>query len=171
MLHRIGLHLRTNALGLVAIFIALGGTTYAAIGVPRGSVGAAQLRNHSITSVKFNRNSIAGSVRAWAVIGASGRVIASAGKPPVTAVSASSPGRYGIHWGVKLPKTCATFASIDRRSPQSAQTPVPLPSGGLENAILAYVTDVGTNDGFTGLDTFNQAGQPTSLAFDVAVIC
>ncbi len=164
-------HIRSQSVGYAAIFIALGGTTYAAIGVPRGSVGAAQLRNHSITPVKLNRNSITGSVRAWAIIGASGNVIASGGKPTVTAATPSSPGSYGIQWGVHLPRTCATVASIDFRSPPSAQTTIPLPGGGLKSAILGYVTDVRTNGGVTGLDTFNQAGQPTSLAFDVAVVC
>ncbi len=173
MLHRIGLHLRSNAFGLVAIFIALGGTTYAAIGVPRGSVGAAQLRNHAITSVKFNRSSIAGSVRAWAIIGADGRVIAGGGKPK-SSVAAFS-GHYAITWGVRLPRSCATIANVDYRSRPTETVPV---SGNTTQALPAgYVS--GVDSGTSGrkplsrtvVTTFNQAGQVTPLVFDVAVIC
>ncbi len=174
MLHRIGLHLRTNAFGLVAIFIALGGTTYAAIGVPRGSVGAAQLRNHAITPVKFNRNSIAGSVRAWAIVRADGRLIAGGGKPKSSINS--FPGHYEIDWGVRLPRNCATTANVDYRSRPTETVPV---SGNTTQALPAgYVSgvDSGTSGGRkplsqTVVTTFNQAGQVTPLVFDVAVIC
>ena len=66
--HRLISHLRSNLVGWIALFVALGGTGYAAIGIPRNSVGSAQLRNHSITPVKFNPKSIGGSVRAWAIV-------------------------------------------------------------------------------------------------------
>jgi hypothetical protein len=170
MHHAIVRHARSNLVGYLALFVALGGTSYAAISIPRGSVGATQIRNHSITPVKFNRSVIAGSARAWAIVGASGNVIASGGKPKVT-TSSSIPGRYGIQWGLNLPRTCSTVANIDSRSPASAQTVITLPGGGVENVVAGFVTDVRTNGGVTGLDTLNQAGHPMSLAFDVAVIC
>ena len=44
---------RRNALALVALFVALGGTSYAAFGVPTNSVGTAQIRNAAITSAKL----------------------------------------------------------------------------------------------------------------------
>ena len=66
--HRLISHLRSNLVGWIALFVALGGTGYAAIGIPRNSVGSAQLRNHSITPVKLNPKSIGGSVRAWAIV-------------------------------------------------------------------------------------------------------
>ena len=39
--------LRGNTIALLALFIALGGTTYAATSLPKNSVGTKQLRNAS----------------------------------------------------------------------------------------------------------------------------
>jgi hypothetical protein len=67
-MHRFGNHIRSNLVGWIALFVALGGTGYAAVGIPRNSVGASQIRNRSITPVKFNPASIGGNVHAWAII-------------------------------------------------------------------------------------------------------
>lgn len=178
-MHRLIAHFRANLVGWVALFVALGGTGYAAINIPRNSVGAAQIRNRSISPVKFNPSAIGGSVRAWAIVRADGSVIASAGKPTVTAPTID-PGVYGIQWGVSLPKTCATVASIDFRSPAPTET-VPVPGGTTQGVVAGYVSQVHTQTymrstkprrlAATGLVTLNQSGQPTALAFDVAVIC
>jgi hypothetical protein len=174
--HRLIAHLRSNLVGWIALFVALGGTGYAAISIPRNSVGAAQIRNRSITPVKFNPKSIGGSVRAWAIVRANATVLASSGKPVVFA--SVIPGSYVIHWGVRLPGTCATIANIDERSP--AQTPIGLPNGGAASAAIGYASNVDTEivpDGRRGkisktsLDTFSQSGQPAPMDFDVAVIC
>src|SRR5437588_6683367 len=69
-------HLRTNVIGYLALFIALGGTSYA-LTLPAGSVGTRQLRNHSVTPIKLDKGKIAGYVRAWAVIQGGTQVIAS----------------------------------------------------------------------------------------------
>jgi hypothetical protein len=175
-MHRVIAHLRNNLVGWIALFVALGGTGYAAISIPRNSVGAAQIRNRSITPVKLNRSSIGGSVRAWAIVRANATVVASGGKPIVN--PSEVPGLYVIHWAVGLPRTCATVANIDERSP--AQTPIQLPNGGTASAAIGYASNVDTElipsgNGHkiskTSLDTFNQSGQPTPMAFDVAVIC
>lgn len=178
-MHRVIHHLRANLVGWLALFVALTGTSYAAVSIPRGSVGARQIKNHSIGPVKFNRSQINGSVRAWAIIGASGRVIAGAGKPTVT-TTPGVPGNYGIRWGVRLPKACATVANIDARSGMPTET-APLPGRGSENIEAGYASEVHTQTvlrrgrprylSSTGLVTLNQSGQPTALAFDVAVTC
>jgi len=174
--HRLIAHLRSNLVGWIALFVALGGTGYAAISIPRNSVGAAQIRNRSITPAKFNPKSIGGSVRAWAIIRANATVVASRGKPVVTA--SAVPGGYRIQWGTRLPRTCATVANIDVRSP--VKTPVQIPGGGGTDVVIGTVSGVDTETVPTGnghkiaetsLNTFNQAGQPTPMAFDVAVIC
>ena len=46
-------HLRSNVVAYLALFVALGGTSYAAISLPAGSVGNRQLKNHSISPIKF----------------------------------------------------------------------------------------------------------------------
>jgi len=59
-------HARRNAVAYLALFVALGGTSYAAFSLPAGSVGARQIQNRVITPTKFAPNSIAASIRAWA---------------------------------------------------------------------------------------------------------
>jgi hypothetical protein len=48
-----------NVTATLALFIALGGTTYAAAKLPRNSVGSAQLRSKSVTSSKIRDRSVA----------------------------------------------------------------------------------------------------------------
>src|ERR1700760_2761419 len=100
-MHRLIAHLRSNLVGWIALFIALGGTGYAAISIPRNSVGAAQIRNRSITPAKFTPRSIGGSVRAWAIVRANGSVLASSGKP--VSFTTAIPGSYVLQWPIKLP--------------------------------------------------------------------
>jgi hypothetical protein len=173
--HRLIAHLRSNLVGWIALFVALGGTGYAAISIPRNSVGSAQIRNRSITPVKFNPKSIGGSVRAWAIVRANATVLAGGGKPTVSA--AALPGGYVIDWGVRLPRTCATVADVDVRSPNL--TPVQVGSSTADVAI-GYVSSVTTQTvptaahrkvSETSVNTFNQSGQPTPMTFDIAIVC
>ena len=43
---------------LVALFVALGGTTYAGVTLPRNSVGSAQLKDRAVTARKLARNAV-----------------------------------------------------------------------------------------------------------------
>lgn len=43
---------------LAALFVALGGSSYAALALPKNSVGKAQLKKNSVTSVKVKRGSL-----------------------------------------------------------------------------------------------------------------
>jgi hypothetical protein len=71
-------HLKANVVAYLALFVALGGTSYAAINLPAGSVGTRQLRSGAVTNKKLakgsvgaadlDRKSIAGYVRAYAQI-------------------------------------------------------------------------------------------------------
>jgi hypothetical protein len=54
---KLGTHIRGNAVGYVALFIALGGTSYAAT-LPRNSVGNKQIKNNAVTSSKIRNASI-----------------------------------------------------------------------------------------------------------------
>jgi hypothetical protein len=45
-------------ISLIALFVALGGTSYAAIALPRNSVGAKQLKKNAVTAVKIKKGSV-----------------------------------------------------------------------------------------------------------------
>jgi hypothetical protein len=51
-------HARHNAIALLALFVALGGTSYAAIKLPANSVGTVQIKKGAVTSVKIKDGSI-----------------------------------------------------------------------------------------------------------------
>jgi hypothetical protein len=57
-----GRFLRQNTIALIALFIALGGTTFAAANaLPRNSVGTKQLKNNAVTSPKIKNNQVTGA--------------------------------------------------------------------------------------------------------------
>ena len=51
-------HARRHAVGYVALAVALGGTSYAAVQLPRNSVGAKQLKRGAVTSLKVKNRSL-----------------------------------------------------------------------------------------------------------------
>jgi hypothetical protein len=160
-------YLRAHAVAaaaLVCSILALAGSSYAAV-----TISGSQIQNHTITPVKFDPRSISGSVRAWAIVGPNGHVIASTGKPRVT-LGASDPGGYTIRWGVRVGR-CDTLVTIDA----AASPPT-------ERLGLAGVSSVAFTAGYavassfarhneTAVQTYSQQGEPTPLGFDVTVIC
>jgi hypothetical protein len=55
---KLGAHIRANAVAYLALFVALGGTSYAAIRLPANSVGTKQLRASAVTSAKVRNHSL-----------------------------------------------------------------------------------------------------------------
>ena len=45
----------------LALTIALGGTSYAAVSLPRNSVGTKQLKRNAVTSIKVKNNALTGA--------------------------------------------------------------------------------------------------------------
>lgn len=108
-------HFKNSAVGYLALFIALGGSSYAAINLPVGSVGSRQLRNHSISPIKLDRNSIAGYVRYWARISADGKLIASRPRAKVV-VWYKPPSLYAggeLSWRDPVPASCFSEATVE----------------------------------------------------------
>ena len=153
-----------NAIALTALFVALAGSSYAAV-----TINGSQIQNRSINPSKLNPRFINGTPRAWAIVRANGQVITGAGHPSATP-GAGLPGEYFVHWGVKV-KRCATLATIDTSSAPTEHVAVP---GDSSLALPAGYALAGTTGGRvpeTTVVTYNQSGQPTPLAFNVAVIC
>ena len=142
--HRLISHFRSNLVGWIALFVALGGTGYAAIGIPRNSVGSAQLRNHSITPVKLNPKSIGGSVRAWAIVSSTGKVLAGSGaRASDLAAERARPVCYPLERA--LPGACATVATVNAHSPPTEIIPTTVGgSAGTESVTAGYVSEVGS---------------------------
>lgn len=164
---RLVAHVRRHCVGYVALFVALGGTSFAAVGP---LISGSQIKNYSIDPVKLDPKLITGNVRAWAIVGPKGRVLASGGKPKVTA-EASDPGGYGIRWGVKVAR-CDTVATIDFTSSPTTER-VPIPGNPSVPFTAGYaVTSTGPGRGNeTYVQTYNQQGQPTPLGFDLTMVC
>jgi hypothetical protein len=51
-------YLKRHHVGIIALFVALGGTTYAATQLPAGSVGSSQLRAGAVTSAKIQNGAV-----------------------------------------------------------------------------------------------------------------
>jgi hypothetical protein len=51
-------HVRRNLVAYLALFVALGGTSYAAVKLPRNSVGSAQLKKNAVTAAKVRDHSL-----------------------------------------------------------------------------------------------------------------
>ena len=58
MLSRIVGHIRGNIVGYIALFAALGGTSYAAVSLAPGSVTSTALHNGAVTNAKLAKNSV-----------------------------------------------------------------------------------------------------------------
>lgn len=75
-----------NALATVALFVALGGTSYAAVRLPKDSVGATQLRKNAVTSTKVKDRSLrrrdVSSAEVAALHGATGSIGATGARGP-----------------------------------------------------------------------------------------
>jgi hypothetical protein len=170
--NRLVQHLRGNTVAYLALFVALGGTSYAAFSLPAGSVGARQLKNHSILPVKLDPKFIAGSVRAWAVVGSDGRVVAGGGGPKASA-NAPYPGAYVVKWSVPTHGSCATDVTVDsNRSPITEHIPVMgNPSAGFTAGYAVAYSTGQSGRTTSAVNTFDQQGRLTPLGFDVAIIC
>ena len=147
-------HFRSNAIAYLALFVALGGTSYAAISIPRNSVGTRQLRNGAVTVKKLDPHSIPGYVAFWARIYNTGRVLASSA-PAKTEGWGGVAGNIVFH-GV-LPRNCFPLANATvagsvsnvRSTSFSGQTEISVAFG---------------NNGVSG-------SLPGPIAVDVAEIC
>lgn len=151
---RILAHARSNAVAYVSLFVALGGTSYAAVTLPAGSVGNRQLRNHSITPVKLDRTAIGGYVRYWARIDANGNVVASRPRVQVL-VWYKPPSPYAggqLRWRDPVPAACFSVATVER-----------FPTAGYASAV--------TVTGRKGFGTQVRVALSSQNPVNVAVVC
>lgn len=113
----LGRFLRQNAIALLALFIALGGTAFAATNVlPRNSVGTKQLQKNAVTSVKIKNNTVTGADVDEATLGIvpnARHATTADGVPPPEAyheVGASGEPGFQHDWGNENPAAETTAA-------------------------------------------------------------
>jgi hypothetical protein len=135
-------HLRTNVIGYVALFAALGGTSYAAVRLKPNSVTSAALAKHAVTHVKLANNSVtSANVAAHSLIGSDFKagVLASAVKGAVgasggganaagSAGPTGAPGPQGLPGGASVGAR-ARMSGGSVAAPNGANTAVPLTGG------------------------------------------
>ena len=149
-MNRLFRHVRANVVAYLALFVALGGSSYAAFSLP----------NHSIDPVKLNPHSIGGYVRAWASVTSTGRVSASGGGVRVVVDSSVGPGHYIVDWHPRPSTACQAVGSAG------------LTGGALAPGYLIAASGVSRALGEQSvIQTYNAQGQPTPLTFDVELIC
>ncbi len=127
MLRKLLAYIRQNTIALLALFMALGGTSYAAINLPRNSVGARQIRNHTITPGKLNPAATGGYVLDWAQIDHVGHVVSSQPRGATTPSWNSTPGSPfiggSVSWHHPIAKGC--FAVVSAVGLQTGGPAVP----------------------------------------------
>ena len=161
-------HARSNLVAYVALFVALGGTSYAALSLPAGSVGTTQLRNGAVTSnkiangsitpAKLDARSLGGSIRHWAHVSQTGQVVSGSYGARASVAGAE----YTVSWGTEFSGRCAVLIS-----------PAAVPG----IAPIANSTGVGINDPGPGKGktlayvwTYSN-GNPTPAPFYITVVC
>ena len=163
-------HIRGSAVAYVALFIALGGTSYA-LSLPAGSVGTRQLRNGSVTSkklangsitpVKLDPSTIGGSVRHWAL---SARTAAlSAAATELMRLRRRSPGSHmTVGWRDQFSHSCAVLAN----------SPGTDGNGPIADRIGIHVNEPGTRHGATVVWVWPSSdGSFVNARFYIAVVC
>jgi hypothetical protein len=160
--------IRHNAIALAALFVALGGTSYAALSLPAGSVGTRQLRNGAVTSRKLakgavtvadlNSKTIAGHIALWAQIRADGQVVSSSPKAAVVRYAVS--GTERVTWGRRV-------------SPRCIALPNPANVGPLTSSATANATGPNLHRNSTDfvISTFSGDGTLTPENVNVIVVC
>ena len=175
LMTRLFAHLRHNTVGYLALFVALGGTGYAAISIPRNSVGTRQLRagavtgknlaNGSIDPSKFDKAMIAGSIRAWVAVGPTGAVVASS--EPVTEVQWSQGGPAGYGGSLVF---AHSFGGTGRAGTGCLAMGANLGPGGGLTVQAGYAPGTATFDA-VHVNTYFAGGSPFTFGFWVMVVC
>jgi hypothetical protein len=141
-------HVRHNLVAYLALFVALGGTSYAAVNLPAGSVGTRELRNGAVTNQKLakgsvgatdlDRKTVGGYVRGYVQIGPLGQILAArpAAKVVVWHTTGTDPGGT-IQWTQAFPRPCFAMATAVYRGGTSPAASAQLQSG--KNTAVTYI--------------------------------
>jgi hypothetical protein len=160
-------HVRGNLVGYIALFVALGGTSYAAISIPAGSVGTTQLRNGAVTSKKiangsvtparFDDRTIGGSIRHWAHVSQTAHVLGGS-----KGARASGGPIFSVSWGDRFSSHCAALVT-----PAGTAGVSPI----ADTVGVAVIRSGATRSSTVVNVTTYVGGIATAAPFYVAVVC
>jgi hypothetical protein len=143
-------HLRSQAVAYVALFVALGGTGYAAVSLPAhsvgsrqlktGAVGTSQLKNHSVAPIKLATSSIAGYVHDYAQVNGQGELVASRPSARLIGWVTTGPSPGGlIQFSKPIPASCFALATM-QGGPGATYATAQAQSGGSQHGGGVLVT-------------------------------
>lgn len=161
-MNRVFSHLRGHCVGYLALVFALTGTAYGQLTLPAGSVGARQLRNHTLQPIKLDPRYIGAYVRAWVGVNSAGRDIASSRGVRVGAETSVSPGRYIITWRARPTSACRALGSVDLSGIDGQPTP--------GYVLVDAFSSPGRGEQSIA-QTYDAQGVPAPLPYDVELIC
>jgi hypothetical protein len=154
-MNRLLQHIRSNAVAYVALFVALGGTSYAALKLPANSVGNRQIKNHSITPNKLDPSKIGAVVRYWAVLnqvpGAGERIEASRPRAQLNWSAAADTG--SVTWHGPIATNCSLTAT------------------GGNGFVSAFIGPLLGDRASVQFSPFTPTGQPTAGLVYLTVLC
>jgi hypothetical protein len=160
-MNRLSQHLRSNLVAYIALFVALGGTSYA-LELPNGSVGEKQIKNHAIDPVKFNQRFIAGSIRAWVIVQwRGGKLVAQAASGPVRVVAGST--GESITWPNRRFSTNCSLSATPQINVGS--------SLGFDGTVTSEFAPMAGAGAFVQIFGFGPDGAKRPQAVDVMVVC
>lgn len=161
-------HFRSQAVAYAALFVALGGTGYAAVSLPAHSVGARQLRrgavgnpqihNRSITPIKLDHSSIAGYVRDYAQVNGQGQLVASRPTAHLVGWVTTGPSPGGIiQFNRPIPGSCFALATMQGGPGATYATAQAQTGGGNHGGAVLVAVAPPQNTGNTILPQVNLA--------------
>ncbi len=174
-----------NVMATIAVFLALGGASYAAIELPRNSVGARELRSASVGASDLKRGAVSSRAIRDATIRT--RDLAASTRRGLT----GPPGPAGSP-AITLRAAIASSGGVISGNATSQDEVAPnkrllgfsrsltgcVPTGTLSRVPGGLITDpgpgrivVGVEGDFVGVETFDAAGAPRFLPFTVIVAC
>lgn len=154
-----------NVVATIALFIALGGSSYAALKLPRDSVGATQIRLGAVRSAEVADGSLqaadlsaaakrglgGGAVLFWAAVGAGGK----AERGTATEATLAGTGHYEVAFS-RSASGCGYVATLGTTS--ATETP-------------AGRITVHQDGDHVGVQTYDAGGSPASLPFQLLMTC
>jgi hypothetical protein len=170
-----------NVTATLALFVALGGTGYAAITLPRDSVGSKQLRANAVRSAEIRNNAIQTrdiSRRARAALRGKQGPAGPAGPPAVTEHAlVGSTGRQfsgtatASSWSATQPELHQLTFGRDVSNCALSATLAAVPGGNVTEPVPGRITVASAGGAAVNVKTYDVAGNPAEQPFHLIVVC